>query len=338
MSSSISSSDAANASGWGRCLKACLGVLGITAALFLALMVLVDPYDSGRFGLLGIAGVDDKLPYTANASRARDPQFDAAIIGNSTGQLLKPAELSQSTAAHFVQLVAPGADPRGQLAILDFFIRHHHRVGALVVVIDDLWCVPGITLPAQETFPFWLYGDSTLAYAGHLFSWRSLDRAVQRITIGLGSRQRMEPDGFWSYEEVWPPGEKRPPLGPQPSSPPFNGTASDTFPYRDMLDRAVRKLPPDVPVVLLVPPTFYTIIPQPGSQAAAERTACNAAFRSIVAGRPHSNLLDYRIDNALTRDPQNFADLIHYREKIARKLDRGIAESMRLGDAARIDF
>ncbi len=61
-------------------------------------------------------------------------------------------------------------------------------------------------------------------------------------------------------------------------------------------------------------------------------------FRSIVAGRPHSNLLDYRIDNALTRDPQNFADLIHYREKIARKLDQGIAESMKLGEAAKMDF
>ncbi len=55
----------------------------------LALILIVDPYDSG-FGLLGIKGVDDASPRTANASRARDPQFDSAVIGNSTGQLLKP--------------------------------------------------------------------------------------------------------------------------------------------------------------------------------------------------------------------------------------------------------
>jgi hypothetical protein len=337
MSSSIFSSEQASASNWGRWLVAFLGTFGIFAALFAALMVLVDPYDSGRFGWLGIEGVVDKLHYTANATRARDRQFNAPIIGNSTGQLLKPADLSEATGERFVQLVAPGAEPPGQLAILDFFMRHHPRVGALVVVLDDLWCVHRAA-PPQDTFPFWLYGDSTLQYAVHLLTWRALDRAVQRIAIGLGSRPRMAPDGFWSYEEVWPPGEKQPPLTPRPQSPPFNGTVDASFPYRDMLAHRVEKLSADVPVLLLVPPVFHTIIPAPGSQAAAERQACNAAYRSVVAGRPHSNLLDYRIDNALTRDPANFADLIHYREKIARKLEQGIADSMRLGAAATIAF
>jgi hypothetical protein len=120
--------------------------------------------------------------------------------------------------------------------------------------------------------------------------------------------------------------------------PPFSGTVSDVFPAKAMLDRAIRKLPADIPVIVLVPPIFHTIIPRPGSQAAAEREACNLAFKSIVAGRPHSNFIDYRIDNALTRDPQNFADLIHYRAKIARKLDEGIAASIRFGESANIDF
>ena len=70
----------------------------------LALVLVVDPYDSGRLGLLGIEGVDDASPRTANASRARDPQFDSAVIGNSTGQLLKPSELSRLTGLRFVQL------------------------------------------------------------------------------------------------------------------------------------------------------------------------------------------------------------------------------------------
>ena len=337
MSSSISSSEVENAAAWRRWLVAFAGTFGVFAASFVAFMVLVDPYDSGRFGWLGIEGNVDTLHFTANASRARDPQFDAPIIGNSTGQLLKPADLSRLTGEHFVQLVAPGADPPGQLAILDFFMRHHPRVGALVVVLDDPWCAHRAA-PPQDTFPFWLYGDSTLQYAVHLLTWRALDRAAQRVAIGLGSRPRMAADGFSSYEEVWPPGKKQPPLGPRPQSPPFTGTVDVNFPYRDMLARRVEQLAGDVAVVLVVPPVFYTFLPAPGSQDAMERQACNAAFGSIVAGRPHSNLIDYRIDNALTRDPANFADLIHYREIIARKLEEGVADTIRLGAAAKVAF
>jgi hypothetical protein len=334
MSSSISSSDAA----WGRCLAACLGTLGVGALSILLLMIAVDPYDSGNFGLLGIKGVHDQNPITADASRARDRQFDSAIFGNSTGQLLDPAELSPATGKHFVQLVTPGTDPRGQLAILDFFIRHHPHIGALVVVTDDIWCghYPA-PLPANR-FPFWLYRGSKLDYAGHLFSWRALDHAFQRIAIGLGWRERMEPDGFWSYEEVWPPGKKQPVAAPPQEQPLYTGEVSDSFPFKRLLDGTIKKLPADVAVVLLVPPTFYTIIPQPGSLAAVEHEACKKAFQSIVAGRPHSNFIDYRIDNALTRDPANFVDFIHYRAKIAHRIDQGIIASIALGAAAKIDF
>ena len=336
MSSSTSSSDLAV--GWGRCLAACVGAFAAGAVLLFAFMVLVDPYDSGRLGLLGIVGIDDKYALTANASRARDPQFDSAIFGNSTGQLLNPAELSEATGKRFVQLVAPGADPLGHLAILDFFLRHHPRVGALVVVIDDPWCVRDAAALPANSFPYWLYRGGTFEYVGQLFAWRALDRAFRRAAIGLDWRKPMNADGFWSYEEVWPPGQKQPDIAPRPQPPLFNGTVRDVFPVKTMLARAVAKLPADVPVVLLVPPVFHTLLPRSGSQPAAEREACNAAYRSIVVGRPNSNFLDYRIDNALTRDPLNFADLIHYRATIARKLDEGVAESIRLGAAAKIDF
>jgi hypothetical protein len=339
MSSSISSSDISRSdAAWGRCLAAFLGALGIGALLILVLMVLVDPYDSGQFGLLGIEGVVDQNATTADASRARDPRFDSAIFGNSTGQLLDPADLSPATGKHFVQLVAPGADPRGQLAILDFFIRHHPHIGALVVVTDELWCSHNPAPLTANLFPFWLYDGSKLDYARHLFSWRALDHAFQRITIGLGSRKRMAPDGFWSYEEVWPPGGKHPAVTTPPQQPPFAGQVSDVFPIETLLEGAIKKLPAEVAVVLLVPPTFFTIIPQPGSLAAAEHEACNKAFRSIVAGRPHSNFIDYRIDNALSRDPANFVDLIHYRAKIAQKIDQGVIASFAFGNAAKIDF
>jgi hypothetical protein len=336
MNSPISSSD--TAADWGRCLAAFLGALGLGALLVLAFMIAVDPYDSGRFGLLGIEGVADSTEVTANASRARDAQFDSAVIGNSTGQRLNPAELSQETGKHFVQLTAPAADPRGQLAILDFFMRHHQRIGAVVAVADRPWCTHDLALHLRNPFPFWLYGESTLAYAGRLFSWRAINHAFQRIMVGRGLQKRTAADGFFNYENVFPR-EKHPVIPPHEEAvQPFAGKVSDVFPVADLLDRAVRKLPADASVIVLMPPTLYTIVARPGSVDAAEREACKMAFKRIVAGRPHSNFIDYGIDNALTRDPLNFVDLIHYRIKIAEKVKQGIVASIRFGDAAKIDF
>lgn len=335
MSSPISSSD--DARDWGRCLATCLGTLAVGAFLILAVMLAVDPYDSGRFGWFGITGVNDRNATTANVSRARDPQFNAAIFGNSTGQLLAPVELSRATGLRFVQLVAPGVDPRGQLAILDFFVRHHPRIGALVFVLDDPWCNVALPPLPRMAFPFWLYGESALDYAGHLFTKRALDRVFQRADIGLGRRAPMNPDGFWSYEEVWP-ADKRPEDGPKRPSPPSSGPVGHDFPFAGLLRAAISKLPGDVPVVLMSPPTFHRLVPEPGTRDAANLAACYAAYRSIVAGRPHSNFIDYRVDNVLTRDPSNFVDMIHYRAGVARRLEQGIAASIRSGEGAKIEF
>ena len=336
MNLSTSSSD--DATPWGRSLVAFLGVLGLGALLLLAVMLAVDPYDSGRFGLLGIEGVADSTEVTANASRARDPQFDSAVFGNSTGQRLNPAELSQATGLHFVQLTAPGADPRGQLAILDFFIRHHPHIAALVIATGAAWCTHDPAPPLKNPFPFWLYGESSLRYASRLFSRRAVNHAFQRIMIFRGLHKRTAPDGFFNYEDVFP--REMHPSIPREAEPaaPFTGRASDAFPLAELLDSAIKKLPADASVVLLMPPIFYTTVPQPGSVEAAEGEACKAAFSRIVAGRPHSNFIDYRIDNELTRDPLNFVDTIHYRSKIASRVQEGIVASIRLGEVAKIDF
>jgi hypothetical protein len=112
----------------------------------------------------------------------------------------------------------------------------------------------------------------------------------------------------------------------------------DAFPEIALLDAAVKQLPASVSVVLVVPPTLSTTIAKPGTPAALEREACNAALKRVVAGRPHSNFINYRIENALTRDPANFADFIHYRPIIADKMAEGIADSIKFGEAAKINF
>src|SRR5947209_15833933 len=325
MSSSISSSDAigADAAAWGGWLVAFLGALALGAALVFALVPLVDPYGSGRFGILGIQGVYDESPRTANASRARDPQFDSAVFGNSTGQLLKPSEISRLTGASFVQLTVPGTGPREQLAIMDFFLRHHPRPGALVIVTDAGWCMRDPALPLQHPFPFWLYGESTLDYAGRLFSSRALGRTWRRVLLATGLRQRSAPDGYWDYEANGP-GEFAPVIAPQSDAAPAAGPVSDFFPAAALLGDTLKKVPPDVPVVLVVPPAFYSMLAPPGSAAAAEENACKAALKRVIAGRPRSSLIDYRVDNALTRERANFMDSGHYRAIIAPRMDQAL--------------
>ena len=333
--SAISTSD--GITDWSRCLRACLVTLAICAALLFALTIAVDPYDSGKFGFFGINGVADRNTLTANASRARDPDFDSAIIGNSTALLINPAALSRATGLHFVQLSVVGGSPREELTVLDFFLRHHAHAGALAIGADPSWCVHE-RKDKPRPFPYWLYGRSRLVYAGALFSGAAIEHAVQRVQIGLGKRQRSDPAGTFDSEDTWPIGEFRNTNRPSDPPPAASTALRGVFPWVSELDDVIKKLPADVSVVVLVPPTAAPTVPQPGTAEATEREACNMALRQTVAGRPHSNFINYRVDNALTRDHANFIDYIHYRSKIARKIGAGIVASLRDGETAQIDF
>jgi hypothetical protein len=336
MTSSTSSSE--TDPGWGRSITACLGTLIGAAVLVLALMVVVDPYDSGKLGLLGIDGVDNRLTQITAASRARDPNFNAAILGNSTAQMIEPAELSRATGLRFVQLYTTGSVPREQLAVLDFFLRNHKQVGALVIAADPGWCVHARPKVEGAPFPYWLYDTSVVTYAVRLISWQAIEQAFQRLSIGLGWRRRMNPDGFVSYEDIWPPGQFREVGWPRDSAPAPSAKERATFPEIAALVEIVRKLPAELPIVIVVPPTFAVTVPKPGTDVALERGACDAALQAVVAGRPRSNFISYRVDNALTRDRDNFVDFIHYRPKLARRIEQGIIASLRDGESATIDF
>jgi hypothetical protein len=168
--------------------------------------------------------------------------------------------------------------------------------------------------------------------------WRALDHAFQRIQIGLGTRPRVAPDGFFNYEEFFPRDRHPVPALQQGTEKNATSKVSDNFPLAALLDGTIKKLPAEVPVILAVPPTFYTALPRAGSIEAAELEACKMTFKRIVAGRLRSDFIDYRIDNALTRDPENFVDLIHYRVKLARTIEQGIAASIQSGSGTKIDF
>ena len=299
------STSSSESQAWGRWLATFLWMAALGACMIFALVILVDPYDSGRFGFIGIKGISDESPRTANASRGRDPQFSAAVFGNSTGQLLKPTELSQATGLRFVQLTIPGTGPREQIVLLRWFVRHHVRADALVIVTDPVWCTDDPALPIFNPFPFWLYSDSPVEYLGQLFSSRALGRLVRRVELGLGLRSPSAPDGYWNYELLGH-GEFRP--APPPNEPADTAAVAETqFPAIEQLAGFIANVP-NVPVVLVMPPMIASYLPRPGGRGAARLAACKGALARLVAGRPHSNFLDFRVDDPLTRDQQNFLD------------------------------
>jgi acyl carrier protein len=331
MSSFTSSSEASPDVAWRRWLLAFVSILILTSAVLYGLLVLIDPYDSGRFWNFGISGILDEAPRTANVSRARNANFDAAVFGSSTGQLLDPTRLSKATGLSFTQLTVPGTGPREQLTVINWFAAHRSRIGALILVSDESWCTQDPALPLGYPFPFWLYGND-IEYLQNVLSWHSLELAVRRIRIALGQRSPSDPVGYSDYEQgrVWAFAPE-PPTHAEPMSPPVGEMS---FPWIEKLDSLIIALPPSVPVVLVMPPVYFTAIPPAGSLGALRLARCKAALARLVAGRIGSAFLDFHVDDATTRDARNFMDYGHYRASIARRMEQEIATIIRSANAA----
>ena len=145
----ISNSDASPE--WTRCLAACVGTLALGALLLLAFMIAVDPYDSGKFGLLGIDGVNDRDSHTATASRARDANFDSGHHSAIRRAAARSGRAVESDRPALCPALSRRRRSSRAVAALDFFLRHHPDVGALVVAADPSWCAHDRAAPGRPS-------------------------------------------------------------------------------------------------------------------------------------------------------------------------------------------
>jgi hypothetical protein len=303
-----------------------------TAILFAAavlLLALADPYDTGRYSLMPEIGVADGNPRTANASRGRDQQFNAAIIGNSRGQLIDPRRLSAASSANFVQLTVPGTGPREQLTLMRWFTRHHARIGAIVLAADQSWCTPDPALPIISDFPFWLYADSDIDYLKGLPSATAFGRLVRRVRLAMGRIPRSDPAGYWDYTKDLGPARDPAKLAKPLVTMNDGIPVSAPLPAVGRLREFLKDLPPDVPFVVLLPPAYQTALPAPGSVGAMRLARCKQALAELVASRPRGAFLDFFLDGPVARDANNFFDHIHYGEAVARMIEDGIAGAVK---------
>jgi hypothetical protein len=295
-----------------------------------AFIVATDPYDTGRFALLKVRGLVDERPAFAAASRGRDPDFDAAIIGNSRAQMLDPSRLSDLTGRRFVQLSMQGAPVPVQYETARYFIEHHKAIPvAILFVIDDLWCTPG---PAPPGFPFplWLYGDNW-SYLANVVGPDGLSKAVRRLGLALGLTQRSRPDGYDNVEErnraLWD-SKSAAALGFQAAPPWANEDVGAPIPKVDTMRALLELASPGSRFVLLWTPYYLSALPAAGSPAEARLETCKQAYASLAASRHDTAVIDRRIRGPLAADASNFLDSTHIRTPLARMLEAAAAPAL----------
>src|SRR5579872_4846068 len=155
-----------------------IALFGSFALIHIALVV-IDPYDTGRFPTLFAPGISHESKRMGDASRGRDPQFDVPILGNLRNEQLDPERLSVATGLSFVQLTTPGSGPSEHMTVMRYFMRHHPDLSAILLNVDERWCTHDPKLPEGFPFPFWLYRGN-LEYLANLLRTRAIMYAQKR--------------------------------------------------------------------------------------------------------------------------------------------------------------
>ncbi len=325
---------------WTRyCLLLLIATALATLALYAAALA-IDPYDTGRFALIHRQGVPLYGQRMADASRGRDPQFDSAVIGNSTIQLLDPSRLDAGLGGSFVSLAIPGTGPYEQLAVLGWFLRHHQgSVRTVIIGMDAAWCdSPRIFGPAGESYPFpvWLYAEQPWSYLNHMFSYKSLEAGFRRLRVVRGQMPTARADGYNDYEagKTYDPNAARTRMvnggvendqaedaAPAPAPPP-GGDRPEFAALAAMLDG----LPDGVYVALVFPPREVSSLPPPGSEGASLVAACKSRAQDLAQSHSNIRVVNFLKDGAISR-PENFWDGIHYRGDVARQIEDAVARA-----------
>lgn len=320
-----------NTRAWKSFLKLFFASLVAMSGAIYLLFLGVDPFDSGRLTNSPGIGIVADVPRYAAASLGRDATFNSAVIGNSHGQELDPTRLSNDRALSFIQLTVSATGPREQMAVLRWFVRHHQRIGAIVMVADAVWCTGDRSLPPISPFPFWLYDDNSAKYLLHVFQTPSLVRVWRRALLSLGVLTRTRRDGYSDYEQdpALQAREFRPniPVGFRPA-PPMVRAPEEPLPAVELLRTALADIDADVPLIVVIPPMFFSALPAAGSADADHLAQCKGALFELVGERSRGAFLDFAVDDETARNPDNFFDLKHYRSPVARLMEARIASAL----------
>ena len=316
---------------WRRTALAFLAAFAGAFVLFVLFVIVVDPYDSGRFpSFMPVGTPDDRAP-TINISRGRDPRFNAVLLGSSRGVLADPRRLSASTGYRFVEMATLGATVREQLVFLHWFARHRPSVEAIVIAADQVWCNLDPALPGETDFPSGLYDDSNLVYLKTALSSSTTTFAKERLLYALGLKPPFDRAGYYDSEAklAWPGVVAASPNGPAASA--IAAAPASTkvdLPALARLDASLRELPGLPPIVLWVPPYYRSELPRPDTSPGQELASCKEALRDWTRRRTRASFLDLATDTPEAADSRNFLDPTHVSNRYMRLIEPQIADAL----------
>jgi hypothetical protein len=314
-------------SDWRRDIVACLVTFIGTLAVFFLAVIMIDPFDSGRFPTFMPAGSPDDRAPTINISRGRDPRFDSILLGSSRAELMDPRRITALTAYRFVEMAALGATVREQMTFLRWFAQHRPNVQAIIVATDQAWCSLDPKLPGETDFPYGLYSDSTLDYLKTTLSSRTLRFMKERIQYVLGSKPGVDRAGYYDSEAkiTWP--------GVSAERPHWSLATTTVPPKLDlpalrMFDASLKALPSEPLVVMWMPPYYVNELPPPGTDAALDLEGCKNALREWTRRRGRATFIDFATDTPESADPRNFLNSDHISNRYMRLLEPRIAAAL----------
>ena len=326
---------------WRRFVTTLLTSLGLALSGLYGLVLMIDPYDALSFSPDWKRYPVSRHSRDYNAILARRPEYNSAVIGNSTSMLLPPTELNQELGARFVMLSMPAASPFEQRELIRLFQRHHSAIRNLVVGLDSVWCHPGgaprvLGLMENHPFPYWLYDENP---------WNDLPpldettlkkaRMQAKALLGLQIRYEHKPDGYWDFSDALhkenDPESIRRRLHAADRHPlPLDlPKGSEAFPDLADLENLLGLLPAETEKILFFAPTHHLQLPTPGSDQSAAWEDCKHRAAAIAGRVPRTLVVDFRIPSPLSENDAHFIDAQHYTRPIASELIEMLSAALR---------
>lgn len=321
---------------WRQFLATFCAAAILVGAVLLAFVVIVDPYDTGRFTPLRVYGMPKNSPRLVTASIARNPALDGAIIGNSTIQMLAPRRLEALTGEKLAQLSVPGVGPVEEITILHWFRRWHPAPKVIVIGLDySSWCGRGFVFSRVhilDPFPFWLYSTNT-EYLAKVLSFRTLGDGFSRLRMWLGELPPIDPMRVDDYDigRTYDIGAVHARLalaeheGNRPETARVDlGNAAPAGAAFNYLRAALNRFPSATRKVLVFTPAYTGTLPHGGNWE-GNIAACKQRANTTAAALANTTILDFLRPSPMTDDEANFWDGIHYRRPVAEAIERVIA-------------
>ncbi|MEX2481867.1 MAG: hypothetical protein WD928_13505 [Gammaproteobacteria bacterium] len=322
---------------WSRYIRRLLGMAAAMAGALYAFILVLDPYQNVPFSpSLERAPVATNQRFSFPAI-ARDPAFDALVIGTSTSRLLDPLSLGGLTSADFANLAMNSATAYEQQRIHALFVRHHPELRYLVLGVDEAWC----TRAAEQdqytfrAFPEWMYDDNPWNDLIYLFNDKALEQAVRMLELVLGWREpKYRRDGYRDFTAdfgAYDPAAvahrlyQRPARGtPEAAVWPARAREEWHYPLLDDLAALLARTPRDTRVVLFFPPLHAHYI----ERQAETFAECKGRVLDLAADRGGVAILDYLYVSPLTLDDGNYWDPLHFTRAVSQEIETDAAAAL----------